>query len=173
MVALVACALAATLGRTGWLRTLENLYADSWTVLAGERYTPRHTALVVIDDDTLAALKDDPIAFWAPHFARVLDVLEAAGAKVVGFDYLILVSAEGWLKKLDLPDSMASRAYDAPLRAALARGRTVFFPTSYFFPGCLLGINSRSYPDHAATYHRRKFVAAACNRATDNAIPNY
>ena len=125
MVALVACALAATLGRTGWLRTLENLYADSWTVLAGERYTPRHTALVVIDDDTLAALKDDPIAFWAPHFARVLDVLEAAGAKVVGFDYLILVSAEGWLKKLDLPDSMASRAYDAPLRAALARGRTV------------------------------------------------
>jgi adenylate cyclase len=124
-VALVACALAATLGRTGWLRTLENLYADSWTVLAGERYTPRHTALVVIDDDTLAALKDDPIAFWAPHFARVLDVLEAAGAKVVGFDYLILVSAEGWLKKLDLPDSMASRAYDAPLRAALARGRTV------------------------------------------------
>jgi adenylate cyclase len=125
VVALVACALAATLGRTGWLRTLENLYADSWTVLAGERYTPRHTALVVIDDDTLAALKDDPIAFWAPHFARVLDVLEAAGAKVVGFDYLILVSAEGWLKKLDLPDSMASRAYDAPLRAALARGRTV------------------------------------------------
>ncbi|MCG6953744.1 MAG: adenylate/guanylate cyclase domain-containing protein [Betaproteobacteria bacterium] len=124
-MALVACALAATLGRTGWLRTLENLYADSWTVLAGERYTPRHTALVVIDDDTLAALKDDPIAFWAPHFARVLDVLEAAGAKVVGFDYLILVSAEGWLKKLDLPDSMASRAYDAPLRAALARGRTV------------------------------------------------
>jgi len=124
-VALVACALAAALARTGWLRTLENLYADSWTMLAGERYTPRHTALVVIDDDTLAALKDDPIAFWAPHFARVLDVLEAAGAKVVGFDYLILVSAEGWLKKLDLPDSMASRAYDAPLRAALARGRTV------------------------------------------------
>jgi len=124
-VALAACALAAALARTGWLRTLENLYADSWTVLAGARYTPRHTALVVIDDDTLAALKDDPIAFWAPHFARALDVLEAAGVKVVGFDYLYLVSAEGWLKKLDLPDSMASRAYDAPLRAALARGRTV------------------------------------------------
>jgi adenylate cyclase len=124
-VALLACALAAALSRTGWLRTLENLYSDSWTLLAGERYTPRHTALVVIDDDTLAALKDDPIAFWAPHFARVLDVLDAVGAKVVGFDFLYLVSAEGWLEKLDLPDSAASRSYDAPLRAALARGHTV------------------------------------------------
>ena len=54
----------------------------------------------MIDDDTLAALKDDPIAFWAPHFARVLQVLDAAGAKAIGFDYLYLVSAEGWLKKL-------------------------------------------------------------------------
>jgi adenylate cyclase len=79
----------------------------------------------VIDDDTLATLKDDPLAFWAPHFARVLEVLDAAGAKVVGFDVLYLVSAEGWLKKLGLPDSTASRSYDAPLRAALARGHTV------------------------------------------------
>jgi len=55
----------------------------------------------------------------------VLEVLDAAGAKVVGFDVLYLVSAEGWLKKLGLPDSTASRSYDAPLRAALARGRTV------------------------------------------------
>ncbi len=48
-----------------------------------------------------------------------------AGAKVVGFDFLYLVSAEGWLRKLELPDSAASRSYDAPLRAALAQGRTV------------------------------------------------
>jgi len=48
-----------------------------------------------------------------------------AGVKVVGFDFLYLVSAEGWLRKLELPDSAASRSYDAPLRAALARGRTV------------------------------------------------
>jgi adenylate cyclase len=124
-VALLACVLAAALARSGWQRALENLYTDSWHLLAGQRYVPRHTALVVIDDDTLAALKDDPLAFWAPHFARVLDVLEQAGAKVVGFDFLYLVSAEGWLEKLGLPDSMASRSYDAPLRAALARGHTV------------------------------------------------
>jgi class 3 adenylate cyclase/CHASE2 domain-containing sensor protein len=124
-VALLAWVLATALARTGWQRALENLYTDSWHLLAGQRYVPQHTALVVIDDDTLAALKDDPLAFWAPHFARVLEVLDAAGAKVVGFDVLYLVSAEGWLKKLGLPDSTASRSYDAPLRAALARGRTV------------------------------------------------
>jgi adenylate cyclase len=124
-VALLAWVLATALARTGWQRALENLYTDSWHLLAGQRYVPQHTALVVIDDDTLAALKDDPLAFWAPHFARVLEVLDAAGAKVVGFDFLYLVSAEGWLKKLGLPDSTASRSYDAPLRAMLARGRTV------------------------------------------------
>ena len=122
---------AARRGRRGrtrahdWHRALENVYSDRWHVLAGVRYTPRHTALVVVDDDTLAALKDDPIAFWAPHFARVLEVLMRAGAKAIGFDFLYLVSAEGWLKKLELPDSAASRSYDAPLRAALAQGRTV------------------------------------------------
>ncbi len=122
---MLACALAAALARTAWHRALENAYSDSWHVLAGVRYTPRHTALVVIDDDTLAALKNDPLAFWAPHFGRVLDVLAGASVKVVGFDFLYLVSAEGWLKKLELPDSSASRSYDAPLRAALARGDTV------------------------------------------------
>jgi len=101
------------------------VYTDNWHVLAGVRYMPRHTALVVIDDDTLAALKDDPLAFWAPHFGRAMDVLARAGAKVVGLDFLYQVSAEGWLKKLDLPDSAISRSYDAPLRAALARGDKV------------------------------------------------
>jgi len=122
---LLACALAAGLAGSSWHRALENLYSDSWHLLAGQRYAPVHTALVVVDDDTLAALRDDPLAFWAPHFGRALDVLVRAGVKVVGFDLLYLVSAEGWLRKLELPDSAASRSYDAPLRAALAQGRTV------------------------------------------------
>jgi len=117
--------LAAGLARTSGFRALENLYGDGWHLLAGQRYLPEHTALVVIDDDTLAALKDDPLAFWAPHFGRALEVLAQAGVRAVGLDVLYQVSAEGWLKKLDLPDSEASRNYDAPLRAALAQGRTV------------------------------------------------
>lgn len=124
-IALLAAIVAAAIARSDWHQALENLYIDSWHLLAGPRYTPQHTALVVVDDATLAALKDDPLAFWAPHFARVLEVLMRAGAKAIGFDFLYLVSAEGWLKKLELPDSAASRSYDAPLRAALARGRTV------------------------------------------------
>jgi len=92
-VALLACVLAAALARTGWQRALENLYTDSRHLLAGQRYVPRHTALVVIDDDTLAALKDDPLAFWAPHFARVLDVLEMSGLDTIFQIFPTLVDA--------------------------------------------------------------------------------
>jgi adenylate cyclase len=125
--AIAATALAVALGvaRTHWHRAIENAYTDWWHVLAGVRYAPRHTAVVAIDDETLLALKDDPLAFWAPHFARALDVLTQAGARAIGLDVLYQVSAEGWLKKLELPESDASRSYDAPLRAALARGNVV------------------------------------------------
>ncbi len=89
------------------------------------RYKPTHTAFVSVDDETLLALKDDPLAFWAPHFGKAIDTLKRTGAKVVGLDFLYQVSAESWLKKLDLPDSEISRNYDTPLRAALASGSTI------------------------------------------------
>ena len=104
------------------MQALENLFFDGWHILAGVRYVPRHTALVTIDDASLLALKDDPFVFWAPHFGRAMDVLANAGAKVIGLDFLYQVSAESWLRKLNLPDSDISRNFDSPLRAALARG---------------------------------------------------
>jgi CHASE2 domain-containing sensor protein len=52
-------------------------------------------------------------------------VLTQAGAAVVGLDVLYQVSAERWLRRLDLPDNDVSRSYDAPLRAALAKGNVV------------------------------------------------
>ena len=119
-VVVLACALAVGLARTNWLRSAENVYFDYWHVFSGVRYTPQNTAFVVMDDDTLVALKDDPLAFWAPYFGLAMDVLTQAGAKVVGLDFIYQVSAEAWLKKLDLPDSEISRNYDSPLRAALA-----------------------------------------------------
>jgi len=120
-------ALLLTLGvaQTSWHRALEAMYYDWLHVFAGVRYAPRHTAVVAVDDETLLALKDDPLAFWAPHFAKTIEVLTQAGAKVIGLDFLYQVSADGWLKKLDLPDSEISRNYDAPLRAALAGGKVV------------------------------------------------
>ena len=51
-----------------------------------------------------------------------MDVLTQAGVKAVGLDFIYQVSAEGWLRKLNLPDSEISRKYDSPLRAALAAG---------------------------------------------------
>jgi adenylate cyclase len=124
-IAVLAAIIAIGIGRTTWLRALENAYSDWWHVLAGVRHPPRHTAIVAIDDETLVALRDDPLAFWAPHFARAMEVLSQAGAKAIGLDVLYQVSAENWLRKLDLPESDISRSYDAPLRAAFARGNVV------------------------------------------------
>ncbi len=125
LVPLLACAAAIGLSRTSWLESIENIYYDYWHVIAGVRYMPEHAAVVSMDDDTLAALKDDPLAFWAPHFGRAMDVLSQAGAKAIGLDFIYQVSAEAWLKKLKLPDSEISRTYDSPLRAALSRGDKV------------------------------------------------
>jgi adenylate cyclase len=121
----LAVAFAAGLARTSPLQALEELYVDAWHVLAGVRQIPRHTALVVVDDATLLALKDVPLSFWAPYFGLAMERLERAGVKAVGLDVLYQVSAESWLKKLDLPDSEVARNYDAPLRAALASGNKI------------------------------------------------
>ena len=125
LVPLLACAAAIGLSRTSWLESIEDIYYDYWHVISGVRYMPEHAAVVSMDDDTLAALKDDPLAFWAPHFGRAMDVLTQAGAKAIGLDFIYQVSAEAWLKKLNLPDSEISRTYDSPLRAALSRGDKV------------------------------------------------
>ena len=122
---MVALLLTLGVAQTSWHRALEAMYYDWSYVFAGVRYEPRHTAVVAVDDETLFALKDDPLAFWAPHFAKTIETLTRAGVKVIGFDFLYQVSAEGWLKKLKLPDSEISRNYDAPLRAALAGGNVV------------------------------------------------
>jgi class 3 adenylate cyclase len=121
----IAMAVAAGLARTGWLRAFENVYYDYWHVLQGVRYAPRHTAFVTVDDETLVALKDDPLAFWAPYWGQAMDTLAKAGVKVVGLDFMYQVSAESWLRKLNLPESEISRNYDSPLRAALAQGNKI------------------------------------------------
>ena len=124
-VVLAATVFAAALARTDWHRSLEDFYYDYWHVLTGKRYQPTHTAFITVDDATLVAFKDDPLAFWAPYWAQAIDVLGAAGVKVVGLDFIYMVSAESWLKKLNLPDSKISREYDTPFRAALSKGNAV------------------------------------------------
>ena len=124
-VAAAATGLASGLARADWHRALENVYYDYWHVISRVRYPPAYTAFITVDDATLLALKDDPLAFWAPYWGQAIGTLMKAGVKAVGLDYLYMVSAESWLRKLDLPDSQISREYDTPLRAALSEGKTV------------------------------------------------
>jgi class 3 adenylate cyclase len=124
-VVAASTALAMALARTDWHAGLENVYYDYWHVFAGARYAPQNTAFITVDDATLLAYKDDPLAFWAPYWGRAFDVLSKAGVKVIGLDFIYTVSAEAWLRKLDLPDNNISREYDTPFRAALSRGNVV------------------------------------------------
>jgi adenylate cyclase len=124
-VVVTATALAFGLARTEFHESLENLYYDYWHVFSGQRYAPQYTAFITVDDATLSAYKDDPLAFWAPYWGEAISVLRKAGVKVVGLDFIYTVSAEDWLRKLNLPDSTISREYDTPLRSALAQGNTI------------------------------------------------
>jgi class 3 adenylate cyclase len=124
-VAAASTGIAVGLADTEWHQSLENVYYDYWHVLTGVRYEPKYTAVVTVDDQTLLALKDDPLAFWAPYWGQAMSTLRAAGAKAVGLDFIYMVSAEAWLRKLNLPDSTISREYDTPFRAALSEGEAI------------------------------------------------
>ena len=55
---------------SGAVGGLENFYSDRWHRIAGQRFEPRHTALVMIDDPSLAEKPDEPLVFgvsvWDP-----------------------------------------------------------------------------------------------------------
>jgi len=123
--AIAATLLALAAARTDWHRGLEDFYVDYWHIFQGVRYEPKHTVFITVDDATLLALKDDPLAFWAPYWGHVFGVLRQAGVRGVGLDYIYTVSAEAWLRKLDLPDSRASREYDSPFRESLSHGNII------------------------------------------------
>jgi len=125
VLAVVVLLLAAGLHGLGWLSGAERSISDLWHELAGRRGEPQHVAIVAIDDAALLAHRDEPLVFWGPHFARVIEVLVGVGARVVGVDYLFSVSAESWLGRLELPESDVSRTWDIPLRTQLASGRVV------------------------------------------------
>jgi len=125
LVVAVAFGCSEAMTRLGWMEPLENIYYDYWHQLSGKRRDALHTAVVAVDEQTLDQYKDDPLAFWQPHFAQAMETLTRAGVKVIGLDYLYQVSAEDWLKKLNLPGNDSSRSYDSPFRAQLAAGNKI------------------------------------------------
>jgi adenylate cyclase len=113
----------------GWLKRPESIYSDLWHRLAGLRYKPAHVVIVTLDEQTLAEHPEEPLVCWTPHFARVIEVLRGAGARIMGLDYLYYVSIEDWLKKLNLPPTHPSLKYDAAFKAQLASGQVVMAAT--------------------------------------------
>jgi adenylate cyclase len=77
-VALLSTGIAEGLYRSGVTDRIEYLYSDFWHRLAGQRYAPTRTALVMVDDPSLNARVDEPLAFWTPHFAKALETLKAS-----------------------------------------------------------------------------------------------
>lgn len=124
-IALASALVAGAAHWQGLTAGFDEFYYDAWHHLAGKRREAQHVAIASVDDDTFLKLKDDPLAFWQPHFARAMKVLEEAGARVIGLDFVYATSAETWLKRLDLPDTQVSRTYDSAFRERLAAGGKV------------------------------------------------
>ena len=124
LVLAVALAVVEAAGYFRWLAEVDNVHSDIWHQVAGRRYQPGHVVIVAIDDQTRQEHQDEPLVFWAPYFARAIEVLRKAGARAIGVDVLFSASAEAWLKKRQLA-SEESRTYDLELRKQLATGQVV------------------------------------------------
>lgn len=123
LVAVLVCAIVQAGSSAGWFQTLDYAYYDLWHRISGVRFSPEHTAIVAIDDQTLLEHQDEPLVFWGPYFAKAMEVLRSAGARIIGLDFLLSMDAESWIKKLELSGSEKSRTYDLPLRVQIAAGR--------------------------------------------------
>ena len=119
LVVVVSLILAGLIQHSHLFTPLENFFFDSWHQFTGIRYKPEHVVIVDIDDQVLIERPDEPLVFWGPYFATVLEVMNDAGTSVVGIDFLFSISAESWLKKLELPGNELSRTFDIPIRAQL------------------------------------------------------
>ena len=81
LVLTVALAVVEAAGYCRWLAEVDNVHSDIWHQVAGRRYQPGHAVIVAIDDQTRQEHQDEPLVFWAPYFARAIEVLRKAGAR--------------------------------------------------------------------------------------------
>ncbi len=125
MMAVVAFVVAEGAYHFGALSGLDQTYTDSWHRWSGIRYTPKHTALVVVDDPSLARYREDPLVFWAPLHAKAIATLREAGAAVIGIDFLFSITPENWLNKYKLSKNEALQNFDLAFRQELNAGKVV------------------------------------------------
>ena len=125
VLATIALLVAEAAYHAGALSGLDHAYSDLWHRLSGVRYAPEHTALVVVDEVSLARYPDDPLVFWPPLFARAAATLREVGAKAIGIDFLFSITPENWFGKLNLPKNDALQQYDLTFRQELNKGSIV------------------------------------------------
>ena len=125
VMAALAFVVAEAAYQAGAVSGLDQAYTDLWHRLSGVRYTPKHTALVVVDEESLARYPDDPLVFWPPLIARAAATLREAGVTVIGIDFLFSITPENWFSKLNLPRIDALQQYDLAFRQELNSGRIV------------------------------------------------
>lgn len=124
-MAAIAFVVAELTYHTGAMSGLDQAYTDLWHRWSGVRYVPKHTALVVVDEESLSRYPDDPLVFWPPLFARATATLREAGATVIGIDFLFSITPETWFNKLNLSKTEALQQYDLAFRQELNSGKIV------------------------------------------------
>lgn len=122
LVLLIALAIEL-LFRQSYLASLEYPWSDLWFRLSGQTHSAKHLAIVELDEETLSLHPDDPVAFWTPHFAKAVAVLQAVDVKLIGLDFLFHASPETWLARYGAHD--ASRHYNQSFRQALSQGKVI------------------------------------------------
>lgn len=124
LVALVLTALVAGLAVTALepARRVDAWSSDLWHVLAGKRYQPSRVAVVLLDDEALAAEPERPLVFWGPLYAKALARLRQAGAVVIGMDIQPALSPVTWMDSIGAD---TSRDFDRAFMLELAKGKTV------------------------------------------------
>lgn len=123
--ALVAAGAAVLVPFVPWFAALDLFFYDAWHRLAGTRAAVTQTAIIAIDDASLARFHDTPLAFWQPQLGAALATLRRVEVAAIGIDLIQATSAETWLASLGAGDTPAGRSYEAPYREALAGGGIV------------------------------------------------
>lgn len=103
-------------------RRLDAWSSDLWHVLAGKRYEPSRVAVVLLDDEALAAEPERPLVFWGPLYAKALKQLRQVGAAVIGMDIQPALSPVTWM---DIIGADTSRDFDREFMLELAKGKTI------------------------------------------------
>jgi len=87
-IGLVCAAVCWGLGRTPFLRTLDNWAFDACFTWRGARPSSANVIVVALDEASLQKM-NKPLMFASPELAAVVEYLHAGGAAAIGIDILL------------------------------------------------------------------------------------